>query len=250
MRALIARKVGMTQIYDSDSNSIVVTVLDASSCRAVQIKSLEKDGYLAAQLTIGTSKKTNNALANHYRKFDVDPGEGLWEVSIENNSDISPGQEIIAATVFQPGNLVDITGISKGKGFAGVMKRHNFSGQKASHGVHKVHRAGGSIGNASYPGHVFKGTKMPGRMGGAKTTIQNVQVVAVDEEKNFFLVNGTVPGVDGSVVLVSKAVKVDLASQENLSKKYSTMVSDLIKRKDSTNNQKLEDSNDIKLEEE
>jgi len=250
MRALIARKVGMTQIYDSDSNSIVVTVLDASSCRAVQIKSLEKDGYLAVQLTIGNSKKTNNALANHYRKFDVDPGEGLWEVSIENNSDISPGQEIIAATVFQPGNLVDITGISKGKGFAGVMKRHNFSGQKASHGVHKVHRAGGSIGNASYPGHVFKGTKMPGRMGGAKTTIQNVQVVAVDEEKNFFLVNGTVPGVDGSVVLVSKAVKVDLASQENLSKKYSTMVSDLIKRKDSTNNQKLEDSNDIKLEEE
>ena len=250
MRALIARKVGMTQIYDSDSNSIVVTVLDASSCRAVQIKSLEKDGYLAAQLTIGNSKKTNNALANHYRKFDVDPGEGLWEVSIDDGSDISPGQEIIAATVFQPGNLVDITGISKGKGFAGVMKRHNFSGQKASHGVHKVHRAGGSIGNASYPGHVFKGTKMPGRMGGAKTTIQNVQVVAVDEKENFFLVNGTVPGVDGSVVLVSKAVKVDLVSQENLSKKYSTMVSDLIKRKDSTNNQKLEDSNDIKMEEE
>jgi large subunit ribosomal protein L3 len=250
MRALIARKVGMTQIYDSDSNSIAVTVLDASSCRAVQIKSLEKDGYLAAQLTIGNSKKTNNPMASHYSKFDVDPGEGLWEVTIEDSAEIIPGQEISAASVFQPGNLVDITGISKGKGFAGVMKRHNFAGQKASHGVHKVHRAGGSIGNASYPGHVFKGTKMPGRMGGAKTTIQNVQVVAVDEEENFFLVNGTVPGSDGSVVLVSKAVKVDLASQENLSNKYSTKVSELIKRKDDVNDQKLEDANDTKKEEE
>ena len=158
MKALIAKKVGMTQIYDSESKSIAVTVLDASSCRAVQVKSLENDGYDAVQLTIGSSKKNNKSTASHYSKYNVQPGEGLWEVVVDEDSEIIPGQEINVSSILQPGNLVDITGVSKGKGFSGVMKRHNFSGQKASHGVHKVHRAGGSIGNASYPGHVFKGT--------------------------------------------------------------------------------------------
>ena len=207
MRALIARKVGMTQIYDSDSNSIVVTVLDASSCRAVQIKSLEKDGYLAAQLTIGNSKKTNNALANHYRKFDVDPGEGLWEVSIDDGSDISPGQEIIAATVFQPGNLVDITGISKGKGFAGVMKRHNFAGLGATHGVSVSHRSHGSTGQNQDPGKVFKGKKMAGHMGDKVRTIQNLEIIKSDLENNLIYLKGSVPGSKNSLVLIKKNVK-------------------------------------------
>ena len=208
MKAIVARKVGMTQIYDNDSKSIAVTVLDASSCRAVQIKSIENDGYDAAQLTIGTSKSVSDPLTSHYQKYDVEPGLGLWEVSLDEDSQITPGKQIRVSSILEPGNLVDITGTSKGKGFAGVMKRHNFSGQKASHGVHKVHRAGGSIGNASYPGHVFKGTKMSGRMGNQKRTIQSVTVVAINEEKNYLLVNGSVPGNKGNIVQISSAIKV------------------------------------------
>ena len=121
---------------------------------------------------------------------------------------LNSGQKINVSDFFEVGQKVDITGISKGKGFAGVMKRHNFSGQKASHGVHKVHRAGGSIGNASYPGHVFKGQKMAGRMGNQKSTIQSVTIVGLDEEQNYLLVNGSVPGNKGNIVQVQSAVKV------------------------------------------
>ena len=250
MRTLIAKKVGMTQVYDSESKSIAVTVLDVSSCRAVQIKSLASDGYNAVQLTIGKSKKNNKSISSHYEKYNVEPGEGLWEVFIDEDSNITPGKEINVASIFEPGNLVDITGASKGKGFSGVMKRHNFSGQKASHGVHKVHRAGGSIGNASFPGHVFKGTKMPGRMGGEKTTIQNIQVVAVDDKKNYILVNGSVPGANGSVVLVSKAVKVDLDFQENLSEKYASKVIEFEIEKDNVVEGSLDEANNTNKEEE
>jgi len=250
MKALIAKKVGMTQIYDNESKSIAVTVLDVSSCRAVQIKSLASDGYTAAQLTIGKSKNINKSISRHYEKYNVEPGEGLWEVFIDEDSNMAPGKEINVASVFEPGNLVDITGSSKGKGFSGVMKRHNFSGQKASHGVHKVHRAGGSIGNASFPGHVFKGTKMPGRMGGKKTTIQNIEVVAVNEKKNFILVNGSVPGANGSVVLVSKSVKVELDLQKDLSKKYSSKVIEFDSDKENVDEGNLDESNNINQEEE
>ena len=250
MKALIAKKVGMTQIYDSESKSIAVTVLDASSCRAVQVKSLENDGYDAVQLTIGNSKKNNKSMSSHYSKYNVQPGEGLWEVVVDEDSEVIPGQEINVSSIFKPGNLVDITGVSKGKGFSGVMKRHNFSGQKASHGVHKVHRAGGSIGNASYPGHVFKGTKMPGRMGGVKSTLQNIQVVQIDNKKNFFLVNGLVPGANGSIVLVSKAVKVDLESQENFSKNYASKVVEFANENDSVDKETLGEAKIINQEEE
>ena len=186
MNTLIARKVGMTQIFDENSKALGVTVLDVSDCRVVQIKNNEVDGYSAAQLTIGTRKNSTKPLQNHFKKYNSEPGEIVFEV----------------------GQKVDISGISKGKGFAGVMKRHNFSGQKASHGVHKVHRAGGSIGNASYPGHVFKGQKMAGRMGNEKSTIQSVTIVGLNEEKNYLLVNGSVPGNKGNIVKVQKAVKV------------------------------------------
>ena len=247
MKAIIARKVGMTQIYDNDSKSIAVTVLDASSCRAVQIKSIENDGYNAAQLTIGESKSTSDPLASHYKKYDVEPGLGLWEVSLDEDSEITPGKQIIVSSILEPGNLVDITGTSKGKGFAGVMKRHNFSGQKASHGVHKVHRAGGSIGNASYPGHVFKGTKMAGRMGGEKSTLQNVKVVAVDDNNNYFLVNGSVPGAKGSVVVVSKSIKINSEAQVDLAKNYSSKVSEMFTAQPESNTEEVEN---IKGEEE
>jgi len=208
MNTLIAKKIGMTQIFDENSNSLGVTVLDVSDCRVVQVKNTQKDGYNAVQLTIGSKKKLSKPLESHYKKYKVDPGEILFEVKVNEDTDLNPGQKINVKDFFEIGQKVDITGISKGKGFAGVMKRHNFSGQKASHGVHKVHRAGGSIGNASYPGHVFKGQKMAGRMGNQKSTIQSVTIVGLDEEQNYLLVNGSVPGNKGNIVQVQSAVKV------------------------------------------
>ena len=208
MNTLIAKKIGMTQIFDENSNSLGVTVLDVSDCRVVQVKNTQKDGYNAVQLTIGSKKKLSKPLESHYKKYKVDPGEILFEVKVNEDTDLNPGQKINVKDFFEVGQKVDITGISKGKGFAGVMKRHNFSGQKASHGVHKVHRAGGSIGNASYPGHVFKGQKMAGRMGNQKSTIQSVTIVGLDEEQNYLLVNGSVPGNKGNIVQVQTAVKV------------------------------------------
>ena len=209
MKTLIAKKIGMTQIYDENSKSLGVTVLDVSDCRVVQVKNNEKDGYSAVQLTIGKKKNLSKPLESHYKKYDVEPGEVLHEVKVDEDSELNPGAKINVKDMFEIGQKVDITGISKGKGFAGVMKRHNFSGQKASHGVHKVHRAGGSIGNASFPGHVFKGQKMAGRMGNQKTTIQSVTIVGLNEEKNYLLVNGSVPGNKGNIVQVQSAVKVN-----------------------------------------
>ena len=208
MKTLIAKKIGMTQIYDENSKSLGVTVLDVSDCRVVQVKNNETDGYSAVQLTIGKKKNLSKPLESHYKKYDVEPGEVLHEVKVDEDSALNPGAKINVKDFFEIGQKVDITGISKGKGFAGVMKRHNFSGQKASHGVHKVHRAGGSIGNASFPGHVFKGQKMAGRMGNQKTTIQSVTIVGLNEEKNYLLVNGSVPGNKGNIVQVQTAVKV------------------------------------------
>ena len=209
MKTLIAKKIGMTQLYDENSKSLGVTVLDVSDCRVVQVKNNEKDGYSAVQLTIGKKKNLSKPLESHYKKYDVEPGEVLHEVKVDEDSALNPGAKINVKDFFEIGQKVDITGISKGKGFAGVMKRHNFSGQKASHGVHKVHRAGGSIGNASFPGHVFKGQKMAGRMGNQKTTIQSVTIVGLNEEKNYLLVNGSVPGNKGNIVQVQSAVKVN-----------------------------------------
>ena len=209
MKTLIAKKIGMTQIYDENSKSLGVTVLDVSDCRVVQVKNNEKDGYSAVQLTIGSKKNISKPLQSHFNKHDVEPGEVLHEVKVDEDTDLNPGAKINVKDIFEVGQKVDITGISKGKGFAGVMKRHNFSGQKASHGVHKVHRAGGSIGNASFPGHVFKGQKMAGRMGNQKTTIQSVTIVGLNEEKNYLLVNGSVPGNKGNIVQVQSAVKVN-----------------------------------------
>ena len=209
MKTLIAKKIGMTQIYDENSKSLGVTVLDVSDCRVVQVKNNEKDGYSAVQLTIGSKKNLSKHLQSHFNKHDVEPGEVLHEVKVDEDTDLNPGAKINVKDIFEVGQKVDITGISKGKGFAGVMKRHYFSGQKASHGVHKVHRAGGSIGNASFPGHVFKGQKMAGRMGNQKTTIQSVTIVGLNEEKNYLLVNGSVPGNKGNIVQIQSAVKVN-----------------------------------------
>ena len=208
MNTLIAKKVGMTQIYDENSSAMGVTVLDVSDCRIVQVKCQDTDGYDAAQLTIGSAKNVNKPISEHYKKYNVEPGQGLYEVPIDPDSGLESGMHINVIDFFEIGQKVDITGYSKGHGFTGVMKRYNFKGQKASHGVHKVHRAGGSIGNASYPGHVFKGQKMAGRMGNEKKTIQSVTVVGINEEKNYLLVNGSVPGKKGNIVQISSAVKL------------------------------------------
>ena len=208
MNTLIAKKAGMTQIFDENSSALGVTVLDISDCRIVQVKSEDKDGYNAAQLTIGKAKNINKPISEHYKKYNVEPGQGLYEVPIRPDSGLESGMNINVIDFFEVGQKVDITGYSKGHGFTGVMKRYNFKGQKASHGVHKVHRAGGSIGNASYPGHVFKGQKMAGRMGNEKKTIQSVTVVGINEEKNYLLVNGSVPGKKGNIVQIRSAVKL------------------------------------------
>jgi len=208
MKTLIAKKVGMTQIFDENSSALGVTVLDVSDCRIVQVKSQDKDGYDAAQLTIGAAKNVNKPITEHYKKYNVEPGQGLYEVPIDPESGLESGMQINVIDFFEVGQKVDITGYSKGHGFTGVMKRYNFKGQKASHGVHRVHRAGGSIGNASYPGHVFKGQKMAGRMGNEKKTIQSVTVVGINEEKNYLLVNGSVPGKKGNIVQIRSAVKL------------------------------------------
>ena len=215
MNTLIAKKVGMTQIFDENSAALGVTVLDVSDCRIVQVKSEDKDGYDAVQLTIGTAKNVNKPISEHYKKYKVEPGQGLYEVPIDPDSGLESGMHINVIDFFEIGQKVDITGYSKGHGFTGVMKRYNFKGQKASHGVHKVHRAGGSIGNASYPGHVFKGQKMAGRMGNEKKTIQSVTVVGIDEEKNYLLVNGSVPGKKGNIVQIRSAIKLPSSDGSN-----------------------------------
>ena len=216
MNTLIAKKVGMTQIFDENSSALGVTVLDVSDCRIVQVKSEDKDGYNAAQLTIGKAKNINKPISEHYKKYNVEPGQGLYEVPIDSDSGLESGMNINVMDFFEVGQKVDITGYSKGHGFTGVMKRYNFKGQKASHGVHKVHRAGGSIGNASYPGHVFKGQKMAGRMGNEKKTIQSVTVVGVDEENNYLLVNGSVPGKKGNIVQIRSAIKLSSSDEKSV----------------------------------
>lgn len=159
MNTLIAKKVGMTQIFDENAKAMGVTVLDVSDCRVVQVKNEKVDGYNAVQLTIGKTKKPNNPLKNHFEKHNTEPGEIIFEVEVHEDTELKPGEKINVNDIFEVGQKVDISGISKGKGFAGVMKRHNFAGQKASHGVHKVHRAGGSIGNASFQDMYLKDKK-------------------------------------------------------------------------------------------
>ena len=208
MSSLIAKKIGMTQIFDENSNALGVTVLSIGDCRVVQIKKNKIDGYTSAQLTIGSKKNPTRPLEQHFKKYNTEPGEIIMEVQINEDFKYKPGAVLNVKDFFEIGQKVDITGISRGKGFAGVMKRHNHSGQGASHGVHKVHRGGGSIGNATFPGHVFKGQKMPGRMGKNKRTVQSVTVVGLNEEENYILVNGSVPGSKGNIVKIQSAIKV------------------------------------------
>jgi large subunit ribosomal protein L3 len=205
-KAIVGHKVGMTQIWDEQNRLIPVTVLSVEPLRVVQIRTPEKDGYSALQVTYGHRKPTKltKPVAGQYG--DVETGVRLIELRLDDVTGYEVGQEIAVDTLAD-GDLIDVTAVSKGKGFAGAMKRHGFKGQKASHGAHRIHRAPGSIGQCATPARVFKGQRMAGRMGGDKVTTLNLTVVSADAERNLLLVKGAVPGPKGALVLVRDAVK-------------------------------------------
>jgi large subunit ribosomal protein L3 len=209
-KAIVGEKVGMTQVWDDQNRAIAVTVVRVAPVRVVQLKTPDRDGYSALQVTYGVRKARtlNKPDAGHFAAAGdgVDPGRALVELRVTDTADYQVGQELTVA-VLSAGDKVDVTAVSKGKGFAGSMKRHNFSGQGASHGNHKHHRAPGSVGACATPARVFKGTRMAGQMGAAKVTTLNLEVVQADAERNLLLIKGAVPGPRGGMVLIRGAVK-------------------------------------------
>ena len=207
-KAIVGEKVGMTQVWDEDNKIVPVTVVKVTPCRVVQIKTTDRDGYAAIQVAVGVkdANKISKPKAGHYAKHGVVPGRELVELRFDDVSIFEVGQELTADT-FEPGDVVDAIGTSKGKGFTGVMKRHNFAGQRATHGAHLVHRMPGSIGQCATPARVFKGTKMAGRSGGERVTTQNLTIVKTEAEQEFILVRGSVPGPKGGQVIIRDAVK-------------------------------------------
>ena len=204
---LVGRKVGMTRVFDEQGASVPVTVLEMTANRVTQVKTKDTDGYEAVQVAFGSKKanRINKAEAGHFAKAGVEAGAGLIEFAIEAG-ELKAG-DVIEVSMFEAGQLVDITGTSKGKGFAGTIKRHNFDSQRTSHGNSRSHRVPGSIGQAQDPGRVFKGKRMAGQYGNTESTVQNLVVVRVDAERNLLLVKGAVPGAINSDVVVRPSVK-------------------------------------------
>ncbi len=205
---LIARKVGMTRVFDAEGSHLPVTVLQVDNCQVVAVRTPEKDGYTAVQLGVGLAKVKNvtKPMRGHFAKAKVEPKRRLAEFRVGADALIDVGAELSAAH-FVPGQFVDVTSNSIGKGFAGVMKRHNFRGLRASHGVSVSHRSHGSTGHRQDPGRVFKGKKMAGHLGDERITTQNLKVISTDVERGLILVQGSVPGAPGGYVLVKDAVK-------------------------------------------
>lgn len=207
---LVGRKCGMTRQFTEDGNSIPVTVIEIAPNRVAQVKTLEKDGYRSYQITTETKKpnRVAKAQAGHFAKAGVDAGVGLWEFRLieKEGENIELGAEL-KVDMFTEGQKIDVTGISKGKGFAGTVKRHNFRTQDATHGNSLSHRKPGSIGQNQTPGRVFKGKKMAGHMGNKRCTMQNQEVVRIDVERNLLLVRGAVPGAPGCLVIIRPSVK-------------------------------------------
>lgn len=204
---LLGRKLGMTRVFTEDGRWIEVTVLEAGPCTVVQRKTKEKDGYEAVQVGFGDLKETrcNKPLGGHFKKSGIAPKAVLREFRVEPGSELKPGDEI-NNELFKPGDHIDVSGISKGKGFAGVIKRYGFKGGPGGHGSH-FHRTPGSIGQSADPAKVYKGKKLPGRMGNVKRTTINLEVVDVDTDKNLVVVRGSVPGANGVVVVLRHSVK-------------------------------------------
>lgn len=206
---LIGRKIGMTSIYNEDGRLIPVTVVEAIPNRITQIKTNEVDGYTSLQLTGGYKKvkSVSKPLKGHFAKAGSEPGNLIREFPVEALDQYELGQQLTVTEVFEEGQYLDITGTSKGKGFAGGVKKWNFATQDATHGNSKSHRAPGSIGQNQSPGRVFKGKKMAGQLGNKKSTVQSCQLIKIDAEKNLLLINGSIPGAPGSKVIVKPAVK-------------------------------------------
>ena len=206
-QAIVGEKVGMTQTW-VDDKVVPVTVVKVEPMRIVQIKTSERDGYTALQVTYGhrDASKLNKPTNGHYDKAGVQPGRRLVELRLDSVDGFEGGQEVTVEQI-AAGSQVDVTGTSRGKGFAGTMKRHNFKGQGASHGNHKSHRKPGAIGSCAFPARVFKGVRMAGHMGHEQVTTQNLEVVESDAERNVLLVKGAVPGPAGGVVIVRNATK-------------------------------------------
>ena len=207
-QGLLGTKLGMTQVWDENNKLVPVTVVEISPNVVTQLRTPEVDGYSAVQIAYGQidPRKANKPATGHFEKAGVTPRRHLTEVRTSDASNYTLGQEL-AVDIFSAGQLVDVVGTSKGKGFAGVMKRHNFKGVSSSHGSHRNHRKPGSIGASSTPSRVFKGMRMAGRMGGDRVTVLNLKVHAVDLEKGLLLVKGAVPGARGRIVFVRNAVK-------------------------------------------
>jgi large subunit ribosomal protein L3 len=209
MVGLIGKKIGMTQVFDPKGELIPVTVIQAGPCTVVQAKSAATDGYAAVQLGFGEKKAQRASKA--YRNHCLKAGKGVFtvlrEFIPEDDATYTPGQEITVDGLFQPGDRIDVTGTSKGRGYTGVMKRHGFGGFPGSHGTHEYFRHGGSIGNRSFPGRVFKGKRMAGQYGNERTTTQNLEVIAVRPAEHLLLVRGCVPGARQGLVLIRPAVK-------------------------------------------
>jgi large subunit ribosomal protein L3 len=207
-KAIVGEKVGMTQVWDDQNRVVPVTVLKVTPARVVQVKRPDTDGYSAVQVTYGSkrARSLTKPESGHFDKGGVEPGVKLVELRVDDSSAYTVGQEL-SVELLTAGDKVDVTSVSRGKGFAGAMKRHNFKGQGGGHGNHKHHRAPGSIGACATPSRVFKGTRMAGRMGGEKVTTLNLEIVSSDAERQLLLVKGSVPGPRGGLVLVRDAVK-------------------------------------------
>ena len=210
-KAIVGEKVGMTQVWDDQNRAIPVTVLRVAPVRIVQVNTPEREGYSALQVTYGFRRASTltKPEQGHFDKAGVDAGRRLLELRVEDVSEYEVGQEL-SADLWSAGERVDAIAVSKGKGFAGGMKRHNFKGQSASHGNHKAHRVPGSIGACATPGRVFKGTRMAGRMGGQQVTALNLEIISADAERQLVLVKGAVPGSKGSVVVLRNSVKTPI----------------------------------------
>ncbi len=208
VKGLLGTKLGMTQLWDENNRVVPVTVVQAGPCVVTQVRTPDTDGYSAVQLGFGAvkAKQLTKPSAGHFEKAGVTPRKHLVEIRTNDASEYSLGQEL-TAEVFSAGETVDVSATSKGKGFAGVMKRHGFGGLRASHGVHRKHRSPGSIGGCATPARVFKGLRMAGRMGVDRVTVQNLTVHAVDAERGLILIKGAIPGAKGGLVVLRSAAK-------------------------------------------
>jgi large subunit ribosomal protein L3 len=203
-KGILGEKVGMTQVFTDDGRALPVTVIKAGPCHVVQVKTPERDGYHAVQLSYGLRRRAAKPVAGHHAKAGVDPGRYL--VELRTDEPFEAGQEL-RADIFEPGERADVIGVSRGKGFAGPMKRHGFGGLPASHGTERKHRSPGAIGACATPSRVFRGTKMAGQMGNVRVTVLNLEVVGADAERGLLLLKGAVPGPVGGLVMVRSSVK-------------------------------------------